>query len=456
MRLVPIASTGLLLALIAGGASITAVAAGRESSFSTQAASLQRQWDADIVAGVPPSSIKPLRTALAASSDDRSTWWSPHWWGATGQSLVQQLTQETTTVWNAALSARRTEAQSAVDQWHQLTQDLGSYVPDSASAQAATWPQQLAAATTPAQLQRLSRSWLTLVSTARTEAQAAQLNSEVSGYGGIAGLLDQAARTLNEARSDALDVGNVPQLIEQVRSQFDSGGNPATLVKQLVDGVQSLHSLISLNNKIGGEIRPVQWATWQAAAEGTPNASSFQSQASSLQSAYHNATTMDQLSALQNTITALQTSINNELAAHVCGHDVGSGKVITISLSLQEGVFYQDGCVVKATPVTTGRPALPTPAGHFSVFYKTSPFEMISPWPKPSPYWYPDTWVNRVMEFAGGGYFLHDADWEPLSDYGPGGQYSGGASHGCIHIPDDVMPWLYDWTPMGAPVIISN
>ena len=60
-----------------------------------------------------------------------------------------------------------------------------------------------------------------------------------------------------------------------------------------------------------------------------------------------------------------------------------------------------------------------------------------------------------MMEFAGGGYFLHDATWEPSSDYGPGGQYSAtSASHGCIHVPTPVMRWLYSWTLVGTPVTI--
>jgi lipoprotein-anchoring transpeptidase ErfK/SrfK len=63
--------------------------------------------------------------------------------------------------------------------------------------------------------------------------------------------------------------------------------------------------------------------------------------------------------------------------------------------------------------------------------------------------------VSWVMEFASGGYCLHDAPWEPNGQYGPGSEDSSGASHGCIHIPTPVMKWAYQWTPNGAPVLIS-
>jgi lipoprotein-anchoring transpeptidase ErfK/SrfK len=155
-------------------------------------------------------------------------------------------------------------------------------------------------------------------------------------------------------------------------------------------------------------------------------------------------------------VTALQGQSTAELAAHQCGHAVGAGKVITMSLSLQEMIFYQDGCVANATPITTGRPQLRTPTGRFSIFYKTSPFTFISPWPIGSPFYYFPSEVSWVMEFAAGGYFIHDAPWEASSAYGPGGEDNlSAASHGCVHTPTSVMQWAYAWTPLHTPVIIS-
>ncbi|MBV8194437.1 MAG: hypothetical protein JOY80_02810, partial [Candidatus Dormibacteraeota bacterium] len=129
MRLVPIASAGLVLALVAGGVSITAVASNRQSHFASEVETLQHQWSSDVADGVPASSIAPLQAALRSSIDQQSTWWSPHWWGATGQALIDDLSRKTSSAWKAAMAAGRTEAQAAVDQWSQLTQQLGQFVP---------------------------------------------------------------------------------------------------------------------------------------------------------------------------------------------------------------------------------------------------------------------------------------------------------------------------------------
>jgi len=60
-----------------------------------------------------------------------------------------------------------------------------------------------------------------------------------------------------------------------------------------------------------------------------------------------------------------------------------------------------------------------------------------------------------VMEFAKGGYFIHDAPWEGSGSYGPGGEDNlSAASHGCVHTPTPVMQWAYSWTPIGTPVVI--
>ena len=464
MRMVPIAAaTVLTVALISAGASITAVASGRQSHFAAEAQSLQREWSTDLAEGVPASSLQPLRAALQASVDDSSTWWSPHWWGSTGQQLIDRLTRQTSAAFAAAMNAARSQAQTAVDGWNRLNGQVGAFVPPGQRADAASWVTQIVAATTPGELQRLTRRWLVSLDVMTTQAQAAQhtaqlnaLNAQVAAYGGVAGLLSSAEQAVSTAQADNLDTGQAPSLINQVQGELQSGSDSGGALQQLVDALTSLHDLIALNDSVDGMFRPVELSADQAAAEGTPNASSLLSQYSSLQGVFHDATGAAQLTAVQAQLTALQTAINQELAANTCGHNVGSGKVITINLTLQEGVFYQDGCVVRATPVTTGRPLLRTPTGNFSIFYKTSPFKFVSPWPITSPFYYVPTWTSWVMEFAGGGYFIHDAWWEPSYEYGPGGENSSGASHGCIHIPSDVMQWLYSWTPLGTPVIITN
>jgi hypothetical protein len=126
----------------------------------------------------------------------------------------------------------------------------------------------------------------------------------------------------------------------------------------------------------------------------------------------------------------------------------GGGKVLVLSLACQSMTAYQDGIPVYTTDITTGRPALPTPPGQYSVLRKVSPFRMVSDWPQSSPYWYPPSWVQYTLWFRDDGYAIHDAPWR--SEYGPGTNANG--SHGCVNVPMPLMGDLYSWTPLGTPV----
>jgi lipoprotein-anchoring transpeptidase ErfK/SrfK len=64
--------------------------------------------------------------------------------------------------------------------------------------------------------------------------------------------------------------------------------------------------------------------------------------------------------------------------------------------------------------------------------------------------------AQYAMEFLRGGFFIHDAPWEPSSAFGPGSQNGVDASHGCVHIPTPTMAWLYAWSPIGTTVIIHG
>ena len=133
-------------------------------------------------------------------------------------------------------------------------------------------------------------------------------------------------------------------------------------------------------------------------------------------------------------------------------------KALTISLNEQVIRAYERGQQVFWSYVTTGRPGLETDPGSFKVYWKVSPWTMHSPWPKGSPFWYPDSKVQMVMWFNGGD-GIHDASWR--SRYGPGtngphydptGEDTG--THGCVNVPYSNMVWLWNWTPTGTPVIV--
>ena len=130
-------------------------------------------------------------------------------------------------------------------------------------------------------------------------------------------------------------------------------------------------------------------------------------------------------------------------------------RAVVVRLGSQTLTAYLDGKPILTTPVTTGRPALPTPIGSFTVQFRASPYVFHSPWPQGSAYYYPPTPVTWAMEFYNGD-FLHDDPGEPSDAFGSDSQNGYFASHGCVHIPHDAMAFLYRWLPVGAPVIVSQ
>ena len=153
-------------------------------------------------------------------------------------------------------------------------------------------------------------------------------------------------------------------------------------------------------------------------------------------------------------IRALESSVNAALIAVGCGHAVPNGKVIDVDVTTQSATFFDDGCIEGSAQVTTGRPGLRTPTGTFHIYAKYSPITLISPWPITSPYYYTPENAAYAMEFLRGGFFIHDAPWEPTSGFGPGSENGVDASHGCVHIPTPTMAWLYAWSPIGTTVLI--
>jgi lipoprotein-anchoring transpeptidase ErfK/SrfK len=205
-----------------------------------------------------------------------------------------------------------------------------------------------------------------------------------------------------------------------------------------------------------GRLRQVLLAADQAGAEDIPAAASFLALYEHLAGAVSSKPTTAALATLSTQVGSLDATVIAALKKDACGHDVPSGKAIVINLTLQEALFYQNGCVLDATPVTSGRRNERTPTGTFHVFHKDSPVLFTSWAPRSSPFWYPSERANYALEFTvvRAGIFLHDAPWESNTAFGPGSQNTSSASHGCVHAPTSVMAWAYGWANLGTPVIV--
>ncbi len=140
-----------------------------------------------------------------------------------------------------------------------------------------------------------------------------------------------------------------------------------------------------------------------------------------------------------------------------------SGQIIAVSMVEQAMRVYQNGKLVKAFYVTTGRVERPSLPGYWTVQDRKSPDVFKSTEPKGSTYWYPDTPIQYAILYHWGGFFLHDAWWR--QDFGPGTQFphtdSGGTgfwnfdgSHGCINMRTQDAAWLYANTNWNTQILV--
>ena len=114
------------------------------------------------------------------------------------------------------------------------------------------------------------------------------------------------------------------------------------------------------------------------------------------------------------------------------------GKWIDIDLSSQWLTAYVGDTVVFSTLVSTGLPGTPTPVGRYSIRYKVASTTMSGPG-----YYLPG--VPWVMSFSGG-YTIHGTYWH--------NNFGHPMSHGCVNMRVAEAQWLYNWAPVGTPVVI--
>lgn len=138
------------------------------------------------------------------------------------------------------------------------------------------------------------------------------------------------------------------------------------------------------------------------------------------------------------------------------------GRVVIVSLARQQLEAYSHGHLELITPVTTGRPELPTPPGVYTITTKLAPFWFTSPWPQSSAYYYAPAYGQYALKFRERGFFLHDAPWAPYYGYGtevphvdPDGVLRTG-SHGCVRVPLWAQEFLYGWAQTGDIIHIVS
>lgn len=124
------------------------------------------------------------------------------------------------------------------------------------------------------------------------------------------------------------------------------------------------------------------------------------------------------------------------------GSPGGSGKLIEISLARQTLTAWQGNTAVMRTTVSTGARGQ-TPTGRFRIQSKERRH-----WSNQFHVWMP--YAMRVV----GGIFIHEL---PITSDGRrlgAGSLGRPVSHGCIRVGIGPAARLFNWTPMGTPVII--
>jgi lipoprotein-anchoring transpeptidase ErfK/SrfK len=290
--------------------------------------------------------------------------------------------------------------------------------------------------------------WDRAIAGARTKAASAIAGWDLVTERDAAFLLSTAATTLSqwEARFNAATTpvaidGLTAELLADTATARSTGEARESALVAAVPTSQ--RTLLLMTNEAG--------------AEQLPGASGFIATYQQIARAVAARPNTAVLAGLAVEISSLETRVSASLKSGDCGHAVPSGKAIVINLTLQEVVFYQNGCALQAAPVTSGRNLERTPTGTFHVFHKDSPVLFTSWAPRSSPFWYPPERANYALEFTvvRAGIFLHDAPWEPVTAFGPNSQNTSDASHGCVHAPTSVMAWAYSWAPLGTPVIVT-
>lgn len=138
-------------------------------------------------------------------------------------------------------------------------------------------------------------------------------------------------------------------------------------------------------------------------------------------------------------------------------------QVLMVSLAEQVMRVYQNGKLVQAFYVTTGRSELPSPPGVWSVLDRKSPATFVAGEPQSSPYWFPPTVIQYAILYHYGGDFVHDAWWR--QSFGPGTQFPHGdaggntaynfdGSHGCINLSIINATWVYKNTNWDTVIVV--
>jgi lipoprotein-anchoring transpeptidase ErfK/SrfK len=123
-------------------------------------------------------------------------------------------------------------------------------------------------------------------------------------------------------------------------------------------------------------------------------------------------------------------------------------KWIDVNIAAKHMEMYEGDKVALTYLVSAGAPETPTPQGHFKIFEKLQVQDMSGYNANGTKYFQPHV---RWVSYFSGSNAIHGNYWRPLSWFG-----NRNSSHGCVSVPDNEAKTVYDWAPVGTPVIVHT
>jgi lipoprotein-anchoring transpeptidase ErfK/SrfK len=449
----------VLVALVA--ASLGAqIGAANTVFFYARSAQLEISWRVAEAAGVPASALEPSRTSLREL--DR------RWAGTLPYATVSaaairdpftELEVQADAVGERSRAAARSRAEAALVR----LRDVGG-PNDTAYYDGLV---QLGGARQPRDYERLAAAWK-----AQAERKEAVRDSLAASAGGLSeGLPADVVQGMARLRSlaaaaDQAGVSSDPAWRVSAEGQLYLASpypqlldrHPA-MVALLTSAITTLEKRVNARETARNAVETIPRLLPQALRYGIGD--EYSEQAEQVRSSLAQARTDDDLVKVAEVADALTRDLEAARQGRLPVKGIpclaeAPPKQITLHLKTQQLVAYENGCPVLRTPITTGRPALRTQRGTFHIFLKARSWHMVSQWPKESPFYYSPTWVYNAMEFIRDGTFIHNADWQPDSSYGPGSENGPYSSHGCVHVIDGPLAQLFDWAPIGTTVVVGD
>ncbi len=119
-------------------------------------------------------------------------------------------------------------------------------------------------------------------------------------------------------------------------------------------------------------------------------------------------------------------------------------KWIEVNVITKRMYVYENSNLVNTFLVSAGKSSTPTPLGMYKIFSKYAVQTMVG-----ADYVQPNVpWINY---FKAGGYAIHGNYWRQSDWFG-----NINSSHGCVGLQVSDAEWVYNWAPIGTPIIIHE